>query len=202
MRGAWRWDVSTVRGAGLLLSCLAGTSAERRVSVTVQPGVRVRPRRSSLQGAVPEPQEQDLLLWGPGGCRSAYASGKTQKTATAMEGGEWGGARAPGFRPRNYIAQKAVLHTLRSPEVGATLVPQCPLGNGVHCLRGTKLSGIVPRRRTFPRPTPGCSFVVVVVLLWEAGWLSRVPVRPSVRRSICPSALGSGPAPRPRPPGG
>lgn len=79
MRGAWRWDVSTVRGAGLLLSCLAGTSAERRVSVTVQPGVRVRPRRSSLQGAVPEPQEQDLLLWGPGGCRSAYASGKHKK---------------------------------------------------------------------------------------------------------------------------
>lgn len=63
LRGAWRWDVSTVRGAGLLLSCLARTSAERRASVIVQPGVRVRPRGPSLQGAVPEPPEQDPLLW-------------------------------------------------------------------------------------------------------------------------------------------
>lgn len=50
-------------GAGFLLSGLARTSAERRASVTVQPGVRVRPRGLSLQGAVPEPQEQDPLFW-------------------------------------------------------------------------------------------------------------------------------------------
>lgn len=125
----------------------------------------------------------------------------TQETATAMEGGEWGGARAQGFRPRNYISQKDVLHTRWSPDVRATLVPRGPLGNGVRCLRGTKVPGNCSSRpvRAGALSHGGRQ---AAPLWWSLAFCGRQVgslAYPSVRRSICPSAPGSVCRPRSAP---